>query len=170
LTCCFERVPQFLDRQVPHPGRIVREVGALLRGRKQVATFALDTEIRFTGAAARAAFADELTRAVTALVAKHHVAEGSPARTGSSSPPIRSRRSRSDRARRRPLVNLARGRGSRNAAGGEGGDRDRPGHQRVVCALGGPCCQIRVHAALVQILCRCVVRVLSGGFPVSQAS
>ena len=34
----------------------------------------------------------------------------------------------------------------------------------------GPCCQIRVHAALVKILCRCVVRVLSGGFPVSQAS
>ena len=33
-----------------------------------------------------------------------------------------------------------------------------------------PCCQIRVHAALVKILCRCVVRVLSGGFPVSQAS
>ena len=37
-------------------------------------------------------------------------------------------------------------------------------------AIPGPCCQIRVHAALVKILCRCVVRVLSGGFPVSQAS
>ncbi len=36
--------------------------------------------------------------------------------------------------------------------------------------MSGPCCQIRVHAALVKILCRCVVRVLSGGFPVSQAS
>ena len=36
--------------------------------------------------------------------------------------------------------------------------------------LPRPCCQIRVHAALVKILCRCVVRVLSGGFPVSQAS
>ena len=36
--------------------------------------------------------------------------------------------------------------------------------------LRRPCCQIRVHAALVKILCRCVVRVLSGGFPVSQAS
>ena len=40
----------------------------------------------------------------------------------------------------------------------------------LLCALVGPCCQIRVHAALVKILCRCVVRVLSGGFPVSQAS
>ena len=34
--------------------RVVREVGVLLRGRRQVATFALDTEIRFAGAAARA--------------------------------------------------------------------------------------------------------------------
>ena len=88
MTCCFERVPQFLDRQVPHPGRIVREVGALLRGRKQVATFALDTEIRFAGAAARAAFADELTRAVAALVSKHHVAEGSPHRLVVAAHPI----------------------------------------------------------------------------------
>ena len=52
----------------------------LLRGRRQVATFALDTEIRFAGAAARAAFADELTRAVTALVSKHHMVGGSPHR------------------------------------------------------------------------------------------
>ena len=68
--------------------RIVREVGALLRGRRQVATFALDTEIRFAGAAARAAFADELTRAVTALVSKHHVAEGSPHRLVVAAHPI----------------------------------------------------------------------------------
>ena len=60
----------------------------LLRGRRQVATFALDTEIRFAGAAARAAFADELTRAVTALVSKHHVAEGSPHRLVVAAHPI----------------------------------------------------------------------------------
>ena len=68
--------------------RVVREVGALLRGRRQVATFALDTEIRFAGTAARAAFADELTRAVTALVSKHHVAEGSPHRLVVAAHPI----------------------------------------------------------------------------------
>ena len=68
--------------------RIVREVGALLRGRRQVATFALDTEIRFAGAAARAAFADELTRAVTALVSKHHVVGGSPHRLVVAAHPI----------------------------------------------------------------------------------
>ena len=68
--------------------RIVREVGALLRGRTQVATFALDTEICFADAAARAAFADELTRAVTALVSKHHVAEGSPHRLVVAAHPI----------------------------------------------------------------------------------
>ena len=68
--------------------RIVREVGALLRGRTQVATFALDTEICFADAAARAAFADELTRVVTALVSKHHVAEGSPHRLVVAAHPI----------------------------------------------------------------------------------
>jgi len=45
---------------------------------------------------------------------------------------------------------------------------DRPDSR--LCRVIRPCCQIRVHAALVKILCRCVVRVLSGGFPVSQAS
>ena len=68
--------------------RIVREVGALLRGRRQVATFALDTEIRFAGTVARAAFADELTRAVTALVSTHHVVGGSPHRLVVAAHPI----------------------------------------------------------------------------------
>jgi len=68
--------------------RIVRELGALLRGRKQVATFALDTEIGFADAAARAAFADELTRAVTVLVATHHVADGRPHRLVVAAHPI----------------------------------------------------------------------------------
>jgi DNA-binding transcriptional ArsR family regulator len=56
--------------------RLVREVGQLITGaaaaRKRVATFALDTEIRFGSAADRAAFAEELTTAVAGLVAKYH--------------------------------------------------------------------------------------------------
>jgi DNA-binding transcriptional ArsR family regulator len=56
--------------------RLVRDVGTLLTGaaqaRKKVATFALDGEVRFGSAADRAAFADELAQAVTALVAKYH--------------------------------------------------------------------------------------------------
>ncbi|MBB4660751.1 winged helix-turn-helix domain-containing protein [Conexibacter arvalis] len=64
-------------------GRAVREVGALARrarrGDRRLATLALDTEVRFRSAADRAAFADELTRAVAALVSKYHdgaVADG----------------------------------------------------------------------------------------------
>src|SRR6266540_6272075 len=56
--------------------QLVRDVGTLLTGaaqaRKKVATFALDGEVRFGSAADRAAFADELAQAVTALVAKYH--------------------------------------------------------------------------------------------------
>jgi DNA-binding transcriptional ArsR family regulator len=56
--------------------RLVRDVGALVTGatqaRKPVATFALDGEVRFASAADRAAFAEELTAAVTALLAKYH--------------------------------------------------------------------------------------------------
>lgn len=56
--------------------RLVRDVGALLAGsrrtHKPVSTFAMDGEIRFTSAADRAAFAQELTEAVTALAAKYH--------------------------------------------------------------------------------------------------
>ncbi len=56
--------------------RTVREVGALLgaaaRAGKRVATFAAEGEIRFASAADRAAFADELASAVTALVSKYH--------------------------------------------------------------------------------------------------
>jgi hypothetical protein len=37
-----------------------------------VATFAIDGEVRFASAAARAAFAEELASAVTHLVAKYH--------------------------------------------------------------------------------------------------
>ena len=56
--------------------RLVRDVGALLLGArkagKRVATFALDGEIRFASAADRAAFAEELSHSVAALVAKYH--------------------------------------------------------------------------------------------------
>lgn len=56
--------------------RIVKEVGAMVGDSsgsgKRVATFALDGEIRFATAADRAAFAEELTNAVTALVSKYH--------------------------------------------------------------------------------------------------
>ncbi|MCA1674443.1 MAG: helix-turn-helix domain-containing protein [Actinobacteria bacterium] len=62
--------------------RLVRDVGALIAGaakaRKRLATFALDGEVRFASAADRAAFAEELASAVTALVGKYHdeMAEG----------------------------------------------------------------------------------------------
>jgi DNA-binding transcriptional ArsR family regulator len=56
--------------------RLVREVGELITrssaARKPVATFAIDTEIRFAGAQDRAAFARELGDAVQDLVAKYH--------------------------------------------------------------------------------------------------
>ena len=56
--------------------RTVREVGELLAGarkaRRKLATFAVDGEIRFASAADRAAFADELSKTLTALVAKYH--------------------------------------------------------------------------------------------------
>jgi DNA-binding transcriptional ArsR family regulator len=56
--------------------RLVREVGALVtaasRAGRKVATYALDGDVRFASAADRAAFAEELTGAVTALVSKYH--------------------------------------------------------------------------------------------------
>jgi DNA-binding transcriptional ArsR family regulator len=56
--------------------RLVGEVGELISragaARQKLATFAIDTEIRFGSAADRAAFAAELGDAVEALVAKYH--------------------------------------------------------------------------------------------------
>jgi DNA-binding transcriptional ArsR family regulator len=56
--------------------RLVREVGDLIGGataaRQRLATFAIDSEIRFASAADRAAFAEELSGAVTALVGRYH--------------------------------------------------------------------------------------------------
>lgn len=56
--------------------RLVRDVGALLiggaRAGQRIATFAIDGEVRFASAADRAAFAEELSHAVAALVARYH--------------------------------------------------------------------------------------------------
>lgn len=56
--------------------RIVREVGGLMRlaseRDKRLATLSLDTRIRFRSAAERAAFTEDLTGAVTALVSRYH--------------------------------------------------------------------------------------------------
>lgn len=56
--------------------RVVREVGTLVRraneAGKRLATLAVDTEVRFRSAADRAAFSQELTEAITQLVAKYH--------------------------------------------------------------------------------------------------
>jgi DNA-binding transcriptional ArsR family regulator len=56
--------------------RLVREVGELMRGakcaRRPLATFAIDTEIRFSSASDRAAFAAELADAVEGLVSRYH--------------------------------------------------------------------------------------------------
>ena len=56
--------------------RIVREMSSLLRRaeetNKRLATLAIDTEIRFGSPADRAAFTEELSSAITNLVAKYH--------------------------------------------------------------------------------------------------
>jgi DNA-binding transcriptional ArsR family regulator len=56
--------------------RIVREVSALMRRAREVdkrlPTLSVDTEIRFRSAADRAAFSDELTKAVMTLVSRYH--------------------------------------------------------------------------------------------------
>lgn len=66
--------------------RLVRDVGTLLRGAQQahrpVATFAIDGEVRFASAADRAAFAEELSEAVTELLRRHHT-QRSPRTEGS---------------------------------------------------------------------------------------
>jgi hypothetical protein len=60
-------------------GQLVRDVGDLIAGsakaEKPVATFAIDSEIRFASAADRAAFATELSEAVGALVERYHDGE-----------------------------------------------------------------------------------------------
>lgn len=56
--------------------RVVAEVGGMARNAvrqgKRLPVFGLDTDIRFASPADRAAFADELTAAVTRLASKYH--------------------------------------------------------------------------------------------------
>jgi len=73
-----ERAPDRLSARwlIAVAARTVREVGDLLRGAttagKRLATFTIDGEVRFASASDRAAFAEELANAVTALVSKYH--------------------------------------------------------------------------------------------------
>ncbi|MEZ4564239.1 MAG: helix-turn-helix domain-containing protein [Thermomicrobiales bacterium] len=73
-----ERTPERLSARylLPLAGRVVTEVGAMLRRSRgantPLATLALDTEIRFRSAAERAAFSDELLTAIATLVARYH--------------------------------------------------------------------------------------------------
>jgi DNA-binding transcriptional ArsR family regulator len=64
---------------------LVRDVGALITGAdragKRVATFAIDGEVRFASPADRAAFAEELAGAVTALIGKYHDEDAPTGRT-----------------------------------------------------------------------------------------
>lgn len=56
--------------------RVIREVGGLLRKseklNKRLATLSIDTEVRFRSAEDRAAFSNDLTAAVAALVSRYH--------------------------------------------------------------------------------------------------
>ena len=56
--------------------RVVREVGQLLRRSeelgKRLATLSIDTEVKFRSAGDRAAFTNELTTAVAAMVSRYH--------------------------------------------------------------------------------------------------
>lgn len=56
--------------------RVVREVSGLMRRArdtgKRLATLSIDAEIRFRSPAERAAFTEELTRAITGLAARYH--------------------------------------------------------------------------------------------------
>lgn len=73
-----ERAPDRLSARwlLAVAARMVQDVGSLLTGSakagKRVATFAMDGEVRFASPADRAAFAEELTAAMTGLVAKYH--------------------------------------------------------------------------------------------------
>jgi DNA-binding transcriptional ArsR family regulator len=72
--------------------RMVREIADLARRAertgKRLPVLALDTEISFASAADRAAFTDELTGAVTALVARYHDPGGRPHRLVAAAHPL----------------------------------------------------------------------------------
>jgi DNA-binding transcriptional ArsR family regulator len=73
-----QRAPDRLSARylIALAARIVHEVGALVAGAtaagRRVATFAADGQVRFASAADRAAFAEELAAAITALIARYH--------------------------------------------------------------------------------------------------
>ncbi|MFE5702394.1 helix-turn-helix domain-containing protein [Rhodococcus koreensis] len=73
-----DRAPDQLSARwlVALAARLVREVGELIAGataaRQPLATFAIDSEIRFSSAADRSAFADELGESVKNLVSRYH--------------------------------------------------------------------------------------------------
>lgn len=73
-----DRAPDHLSARwlLALSARLVRELGDLITGAtaagRLLATLGMDTEIRFATAADRAAFAEELTGSITALVAKYH--------------------------------------------------------------------------------------------------
>jgi DNA-binding transcriptional ArsR family regulator len=84
-----DRAPDQLSARwlVALAGRLVQELGELITGaraaQRTLATFGMDTELRFASAADRAAFAAELSDAIEALVGKYHDAaapEGRPHR------------------------------------------------------------------------------------------
>jgi DNA-binding transcriptional ArsR family regulator len=64
--------------------RLVRDTGMLINGAaragKPLATFGLDAEVRFAQPADRAAFAGELTNAITGLISKYQTGTGRPHR------------------------------------------------------------------------------------------
>ncbi|MBV6756097.1 ArsR/SmtB family transcription factor [Rhodococcus opacus] len=73
-----DRAPDQLSARwlVALAARLVREVGELIAGataaRQPLATYAIDSEIRFASAADRSAFADELGKSVKNLVSRYH--------------------------------------------------------------------------------------------------
>lgn len=73
-------------------GRVVREVGALVRragpSGARVPTLTIDTRIGFRSAADRAAFADDLTAAVLDLAARYHHDDGRPHRLVVAAHPV----------------------------------------------------------------------------------
>lgn len=73
-----ERAPNQLSARwmLALGARLIRDLGELISGAtragKPLATFAIDSEVRFATAGDRAAFASELAQAVGSLVAKYH--------------------------------------------------------------------------------------------------
>jgi len=60
--------------------RLIREVAGLARRDERLGTLALDAEVRFLTPADRAAFAEDLTTAVSRVIARHHHDDGRPHR------------------------------------------------------------------------------------------